>query len=59
MYHLVKKVMKEMDAGITISAIAKKNGIEEELAEQVCRIYSTHPGVDVDGILNRMDIWNL
>jgi len=59
LHHLVKEVIKEMDAGKGVSYIAKKNGADEELVEQICRIYSTHPGVDIDGILNRMEIWNL
>ena len=59
MYCLVKSVIKDMDAGKSISGIASRNGAQEELVEKICRIYSTHPGIDVDGILNRLDIWNL
>lgn len=59
MYMLVKNVIKDMEAGKNISVIAARNGVQEELAEKICRIYSTHPGIDVDGILNRLDIWNL
>ena len=59
MYNIVKKVIKDMESGKEISVIAKRNGIQEELAEKICRIYSTHQGIDIDGILNRLDIWNL
>lgn len=59
MYMLVKNVIKDTEAGKNISVIAAKNGVQEELAEKICRIYSTHQGIDVDGILNRLDIWNL
>lgn len=59
MYNIVKRVIKDMESGKEISVIAKKNGIQEELTEKICRIYSTHQGIDVDGILNRLDIWNL
>lgn len=59
MYMLVKNVIKDMDAGKNISGIASRNGAQEELVEKICRIYSTHPGIDMDGILNRLDIWNL
>ncbi len=59
MYSLVKNVIKDMDAGKNISGIAARNGAQEELVEKICRIYSTHQGIDVDGILNRLDIWNL
>ena len=48
-----------MESGKEISVIAKRNSIQEELTEKICRIYSTHQGIDVDGILNRLDIWNL
>jgi len=58
MYSLVRKIIKDMDMGKGIPEIARKNGIPEELAEKICRIYSTHNGIDVDGILNRLDIWN-
>ena len=34
--------------------IAKKLKITEELAESICRMYLTHPGVDVAGILQRI-----
>lgn len=59
MYNIVKKVIKDMESGKGIPVIAKRNGIQEELAEKICRIYSTHQGIDVDGVLNRLDIWNL
>ncbi|MCX4325821.1 MAG: metallophosphoesterase family protein [Lachnospiraceae bacterium] len=59
MDRLVRTVIKDMESGKGIPGIARKNGIPEELAEKICRIYSTHNGIDVDGILNRLDIWNL
>lgn len=59
MYQLVRRIIKDMDSGKSIPEIARKNVIPEELAEKICRIYSTHNGIDVDGILNRLDIWNL
>lgn len=59
MYSIVKIVIKDMDAGKSIPGIAARNGVQEELVEKICRIYSTHPGINVDGILNRLDIWNL
>lgn len=59
MYILVKNVIKDMDAGKSIPGIAARNRAHEELVEKICRIYSTHPGINVDGILDRLDIWNL
>ena len=51
---LIKAVTKEFDKGRTIDEIANKYGVSRELTEQICRMYSTHPGIDVDGILNRI-----
>lgn len=55
MYRLVREIMKEIDAGRKISDIAVRNHVDEKFAEQVCRMYLTHPGVDVDGILDRIE----
>lgn len=55
MHKLVKTIMKEVRGGRTVSEIAERNRVNEELAEQICRFYLTHPGVDVDGILDRME----
>lgn len=59
MYRLVREIMKEIDAGRSIADIAVRNHIDERFAEQVCRMYVTHPGVDVDGILDRIERKNL
>lgn len=56
---LIREIMKAVDAGKSVEDIAKKNGIDQELAEQICRIYVTHQGIDVDGIMTRMEIKNL
>ena len=51
---LVKSVMRAVDKEQTVEQIAHNNHIDVELAEQICRMYLTHPGVDVDGILDRI-----
>ena len=51
---LVKAVMRDTDRKIPVKEIAVKNGISEELAEQICRLYLTHPGVDAEGILGKL-----
>ena len=56
LHKLVKRIMKEVRAGRTVEEIAARNCVDVELAEQICRFYVTHPGVDVDGILNRMEL---
>ena len=55
MNKLIQKIIKEVDAGKSVEEIAKKNHLDMELTEQICRIYVTHPGVDVDGIMDRME----
>lgn len=52
----IPAIMKEIDAGKTVKQIAKKHRISEELSEQIARMYLTHPGVDVDGILRRIGL---
>lgn len=56
---LIRKIMKGADSGISADDIADRNGVDRELAEQICRIYLTHPGVDVDGIMARMELRNM
>lgn len=59
MHKLVKAIMKDVRAGRTVAGIATRHHVKEELAEEICRYYVTHPGVDVDGILDRMERKNL
>lgn len=47
-------IMKEIDKGVSVEQLAKRFRISKELAEQICRMYLTHPGVDVDGIMRRL-----
>lgn len=53
---IIISAMRDTDRGRPVRAIAEKNGISEELAEQICRLYLTHPGVDADGIMMKMGI---
>lgn len=59
MYELIRKIIREADAGRGIAEIAARNRVDPEFAEQVCRMYLTHPGVDVDGIMDRLERRNL
>lgn len=56
MGRIVRGVMRDTDRRLSVKEIAAKNGISEELAEQICRLYLTHPGVSVDGILGKMGL---
>lgn len=59
MDRLVGRIIKEMKAGKGVAEIVGKVQGERELVEQICRIYATHPGVDVEGILNRLELKDL
>ncbi|HCM91372.1 MAG TPA: metallophosphoesterase [Lachnospiraceae bacterium] len=51
---LIKNIVKDMNANKSVEKIAEKNRVDRELVEEILQIYTTHPGIDVDGILNRM-----
>lgn len=57
---IVKKhlpaMMKEIDRGTTVEQLAKHFRLPKELAEQICRLYLTHPGIDAEGIMAKMGI---
>lgn len=52
----IELVMRDTKKGIPVGKIADKHGISRELAEQICRLYLTHPGVDADGIMRKMGL---
>ena len=52
----IELVVKETRKGQSVSAIAGRHGLEEELVEQIARLYVTHPGVTVDGIMAKMGL---
>ena len=56
MRSIVKSVMRDTDKHIPVEEIALKNHISGELAELICRLYLTHPGVNADGILGKMGL---
>ncbi len=51
---LIRSVIKDMNANRTVEQISQRNRIEKALVEEILQIYTTHPGIDIDGILNRM-----
>ncbi len=53
---LVEKVIKEVNAGTPVPKIAEKLDISEDLAEEICRLYITHHGIDAEGVLGKMDL---
>ncbi len=55
----VEIIIREMKAGRKVELIAKRLGVKCEFVEQVCRIYVTHPGVDAQGIIDKMEVSSL
>lgn len=53
---VVDTIIREMRAGRRVEQIAKKLGVDCGFVEQVCRIYVTHPGVDAQGIVDKMEV---
>ncbi len=51
---LISKAMVMTDKGKSYEEIALKLKISEDLAESICRMYLTHPGIDIAGILQRI-----
>lgn len=56
MKRVVRGVMRDTDKRVSVQETAAKNGISEELAGQICRLYLTHPGVSADGIIDKMGL---
>lgn len=52
----IEVVIKEVDKGRGAAKISEKYGIDPALAEQIVRLYLTHPGVSVDGIMTKMGL---
>lgn len=53
---IVSTIIKEMDAGRSLSDISKRNRVDIELVDSICRMYSTHPGVTVGGIIDKLEL---
>ena len=43
-------ILRDVDRGKSVSDIAVKYGLAKETAEQICRLYLTHPGIDAAGV---------
>lgn len=53
---IVQEIIKRMDKGQSVEVIAKKLNIHPEFAEEICRIRVTHPGVSVEGIVDKIEV---
>ena len=52
----IEVVLKEFNRGHSLKMIEEKYGIDPVLAEQIIRLYVTHPGVTVEGIMTKMGL---
>lgn len=50
----IQDIMKRMERKENSSVIAKKLKLDLEFVEQVIRLRVTHPGIDADGIMNKI-----
>ena len=53
---IIKKVIKAIDKGKSSEKIANKLDISLELTETISRMYLTHPGISVDGVMAKMGL---
>lgn len=51
---LIKSIIKDMESNRSVDEISKRNRVEKKLTEEILQIYTTHPGIDIEGILDRM-----
>lgn len=52
----LRLLLRDVDKGRSVSDIAAKYGISEEMTEQICRLYLTHPGIDAAGVRDKMGL---
>lgn len=52
----IEAVIRETDKGRSPAEIARRHGMDTALAEQIARLYVTHPGVTIDGIMTKMGL---
>ena len=55
-YEQIEAVIKETEKGTPPEKIAKKHNMDPQLAEQIARLYVTHPGVTADGIMTKLGL---
>ena len=56
LYSLVRTITKLLNKGFTVDEIAARTGADKVFVNDAARMYVTHPGVSVQGILDRIEI---
>ena len=51
---IIKQIIKDMRANRSVAEIARRSTVSEALVNEVLQIYTTHPGIDIQGILDRL-----
>lgn len=57
-YALVKKIMTYIERGLPAEKIVAKTKASPQFVEDVTRMVLTHPGIGVQGVLDRIEIKN-
>lgn len=52
----LRLILRDIDKGKSVSDIAVRYGISQEMTEQICRLYLTHPGIDAAGVRDKMGL---
>ena len=55
-YKQIEVVVRDTEKGLSADSIAEKRDLDPALVEQIVRLYVTHPGVTVDGIMTKMGL---
>ena len=55
-YRQIEVVVHDTEKGLSVDSIARKRGLDRDLTEQIVRLYVTHPGVTVDGIMTKLGL---
>ena len=52
---ILKKAIKMIKADRSVEEIARNCQINSDLSEMICRMYLTHHGIDLDGMIRRLE----
>ncbi len=53
---IVEMVVRDLARGKSVDRLVKTRRISRALTEQISQIYFTHPGIDVQGVMDRIEI---
>ncbi len=53
---LIRKIGTDLERHRTVADIAARRNVSRELAEQIVRLYVTHPGVTPEQIMSKMGL---